>query len=192
MSVFKYVLHCNIIIVYFIFGWNRFMCLQQVKKRCYRLQTRSARSSPPLQNVSTFLFIFQSFVYAIHLLYLKNYELTFPMRVEFSNLQVYWYFYIMGWSKTWPAHSLSPPPPPTKCFDLSIYLSVFGFMLLFHCIWTWMNDLFQRENQVFKPTIYWYFHIMGWGKTGPGQFPPSTPFQNVLTFQFISQLFGSC
>ena len=46
---------------------------------------------------------------------------------------------------------LPPPPPLPKCSDLSIYLSVFQFMLFFYCIWRLMNDSFQRDNQKFKP-----------------------------------------
>ena len=36
MQVFKYVLHWNIIIVFFTFWWIRAMCLHQVEKICYR------------------------------------------------------------------------------------------------------------------------------------------------------------
>ena len=42
-------------------------------------------------------------------------------------------------------------------------------MLLFHCILTLMYDLFKRENLVFKQQVYWYFCIVGWGKSGPAQ-----------------------
>ena len=54
-----------------------------------------------------------------------------------------------GVGKDW-AGPFFPPPPP-KCSDLSIYLSVFQFMLFFYCIWRLMNDSFQRDNQIFKP-----------------------------------------
>ena len=53
-----------------------------------------------------------------------------------------------GVGKDW-AGPFSPPPP--KCSDLSIYLSVFQFMFFFYCIWRLMNDSFQRDNQIFKP-----------------------------------------
>ena len=103
-------------------------------------------------------------------------------RIKFSNQQVYWYFYIMGWGKTGPAHSFPDP----KCSELFIYLSYFWIILLFHCILTLINDLFQRENQFLKPTslfIFWYFYIMGWGKTGP--VPSPHPHPNVSIFLFI-------
>ena len=35
-QVFKYILHWNIIIVFFTFQWIRAMCLHQVEKICYR------------------------------------------------------------------------------------------------------------------------------------------------------------
>ena len=109
------------------------------------------------------------------------------MRIKFSTQQDYLYFYIVGWGKTGPAHSFPPP----KSFDLSIDQLVFRFMLLFHCILTLMNDRFQRENQVFKPNIFLYCYIVGWGKNGPAHsFPP--PLQNVLIFLFIFQSFSLC
>ena len=59
-----------------------------------------------------------------------------------------------------------PPPPPPLCLDLSIYCLVFQFMLLFDCIWTILNDLFQREIKFLNQQVNWYFYIVGWGKTG--------------------------
>ena len=59
-------------------------------------------------------------------------------------------------------------------------------MLLFHCILTLMYDLFKRENLVFKQQVYWYFCIVGWGKTGPAQ---SFPLQNLPIFLFIFSVF---
>ena len=92
------------------------------------------------------------------------------MRIKFSIQQDYWYFYIVGWGKTGPAHSFPPP----KSFDLSIDQLVFRFMLLFHCILTLMNDRFQRENQVFKPNILFVLLHCGVGKNWAGPFfPPS-------------------
>ena len=93
------------------------------------------------------------------------------VRIKFSIQQDYWYFYIVGWGKTGPAHSFPPP----KSFALSIDQSVFRFMLLFHCILTLMNDGFQRENQVFKPNILFVCYIVGLGKTGPAHSPPPPP-----------------
>ena len=50
---------------------------------------------------------------------------------------------IVGWGKTGLAH----PFPPPLLSNLSIYLSVFWFKLLLHCIWTLMIDLSQWEIQ---------------------------------------------
>ena len=92
------------------------------------------------------------------------------MRIKFSIQQDYWYFYIVGWGKTGPAHSFPPP----KSFALSIDQLVFRFMLLFHCILTLMNDRFQRENQVFKPNILFVLLHCWVGKNWASQFfPPS-------------------
>ena len=51
-----------------------------------------------------------------------------------------------GWGKTGPAHSF----PPLLFSNLSIYLSVFRFNLLLHCIWTLMIVLSYGEIQVKK------------------------------------------
>ena len=71
---------------------------------------------------------------------------------------------------------------PSKIFSsfyLSVTIVVFRFMLLFHCILTLMNDLFQRENQVFKPNILFVLLHCGVGKDLAGPFfpppPPLTP-----------------
>ena len=97
------------------------------------------------------------------------------MRIKFSIQQDYWYFYIVGWGKTGPAHSFPPP----KSFDLSIDRFVFRFMLLFHSILTFMKDLYQSENQVFNPTILLVLLHCGVGKDWAGQFfPPSKMFES--------------
>ena len=93
------------------------------------------------------------------------------MRIKFSIQQDYWYFYIIGWGKTGPAHSFPPP----KSSDLSIDQLVFRFMLLFHCILTLMNDRFQRENQVFKPNILFVLLHCRVGKDWVGPFSPPPP-----------------
>ena len=75
-----------------------------------------------------------------------------------------------GGEKTGRAHSF----PPLKCFNPSIYLSVLWIMLLFHCIFTLMNDLFQREYQVFNPTRLLVLLHCWVGKDWAGPFfPPS-------------------
>ena len=90
----------------------------------------------------------------------------FQREIKFLNQQVNWYFYIVGWGKTGPAHSF-PPPKCLGSFYLSSRLLDYVILLLY------LNslDLYQAENQVFKPTGL--FVIVGWGKTGPAHsFPP--------------------
>ena len=79
--------------------------------------------------------------------------------------------------KEWAGRFFPPPPPhpppPPYCLDLSIYCLVFRFMLLFDCIRTILNDLFQREIKFLNQQVNSYFYIVGWGKTGPAHsFPP--------------------
>ena len=95
------------------------------------------------------------------------------VRIKFSIQQDYWYFYIVGWGKTGPAHSFPPP----KSFDLSIDQLVFRFMLLFHSILAFMKDLYQSENQVFNPTRLLVLLHCWVGKDWAGPFfPPSKIF----------------
>ena len=107
------------------------------------------------------------------------------MRIKFSIQQDYWYFYIVGWGKTGPAHSFPPP----KSFVLSIYQLVFRFMLLFHSILTFMKDLYQSENQVFNPTRLLVLLHCWVGKDWAGPFfPPSLIFRSSIdpfVFQFM-------
>ena len=92
---------------------------------------------------------------------------------QVSIQQDYWYFYIVGWGKTGPAHSFPPP----KSFDLSIDQLAFQFMLLFHSILTFMKDLYQSENQVFNPTRLLVLLHCWVGKDWAGPFfPPSKIF----------------
>ena len=174
---------------------------------------------------------------------LFDYTLTisndlFQREIKFSNQQVYWYYYIVWWEKTGPAHPFPPPykmfrslflsfslldyttlsqylntyelsipmggssfqankfignrrvgktgpahnssPPPQKkkkSFDLSIDRLVFWFMLLFHCILTFMNDIFQRKNHLLKPNSLFVLPDCGVGKDWAGPFfPPSKCF----------------
>ena len=94
----------------------------------------------PLQNIPTFLFIFQTFSLCYSFTVSEELRMNYSNeRVNFSNLQTYWYFHIMGWGKTGPAHSFPPP----KHSDFSFYLSDFQFMLLFHCTFRIKNELFQ-------------------------------------------------
>ena len=105
-------------------------------------------------------------------------------RMMFSNIQVYWYFYIVGWGKTGPAHS----PPPIKCFNLS----VFWIILLFHCILTLMNNLFLYLNNFEWPnpkrklsfqTNKYIAYTVGWGKTGLANSPPHPPPPPIKCFE---------
>ena len=118
-------------------------------------------------SIDRFVFRFMLLFHSI-LTFMKD---LYQSENQVSIQQDYWYFYIVGWGKTGPAHSFPPP----KSFDLSIDQLVFWFMLLFHCILTLMNDRFQRENQVFKPNIFLYCYIVGWGKTGPAHSSPPPP-----------------
>ena len=103
----------------------------------------------PLQNFWSFYWSVSLSVYVTLSLYLNTSEWPIPKRESsfqtkhFICTATLWGGERLGWP------ILSPPPP--KCSDLSIYLSVFQFMLFFYCIWRLMNDSFQRDNQIFKP-----------------------------------------
>ena len=139
---------------------------------------------PPSKNFWSFYWLVSLSVYVTLSLYLNTYEWQIPKRESsfqtkhFICTATLWGGERLGWP------ILSPLPPPPKCSDLSIYLSVFQFMLFFYCIWRLMNDSFQRDNQIFKPKsllvisllsvpsmyfilVNWFFQIVGWGKTGP-------------------------
>ena len=118
-------------------------------------------------SIDYFVFRFMLLFHSI-LTFMKD---LYQSENQVSIQQDYWYFYIVGWGKTGPAHSFPPP----KSFALSIDQLVFRFMLLFHCILTLMNDRFQKENQVFKPNILFVCYIVGLGKTGPAHSPPPPP-----------------
>ena len=105
-------------------------------------------------------------------------------RMKFSNQQCYWYFYIMEWGKTGPAHSF----PPLKCLNPSIYLSALWIMQLFHCIFTLMNDLFQREYQVFNPTRLLVLLHCWVGKDWAGPFFPPPPSIMLGSFNLLFSL----
>ena len=69
--------------------------------------------------------------------------------------------------------------PPPKCSDLSIYFLDFWIMLFF-MLYLNSIDLYQAENQVFKPTSS--FVIVGWERTWPAHF---SPLLNLSIFLFI-------
>ena len=52
------------------------------------------------------------------------------VRIKFSNLQVYWYFYFVGLGKTGPAHSF-PPPIMFGSFNLLFSLLVYVTLSLY-------------------------------------------------------------
>ena len=60
-------------------------------------------------------------------------------------------------------------------------------MPLFVCIWTLLNDLFQSENKVFKPTSLLVLLHCGMGKDWASPiFPPSKMFRSFyLSFSFF-------
>ena len=73
--------------------------------------------------------------------------------------------------KDW-AGPFFPPPPPfimlgsfNLLFSLSVYVT----------LWLYLNNFewpIPKRDQVFKQ-VNWYFHIVGWGKTGLAHsFPP--------------------
>ena len=86
---------------------------------------------PPSKIFLSFYLSFQFFGLCSSLNVSKQFWMTYSkVRIKFSNLQVYWYFYFVGWGKTGPAHS-SPPPPPSimfgsfnLLFSLSVYVTL--------------------------------------------------------------------
>ena len=95
---------------------------------------------------------------------------------KFSNKLVYWYFYNGGSGK--PRLPILAPPPPPPLLNVSIFLFIFQSFGLYYsfAVSSLMNDLFQWENQVFKPTSL--FIIVGWGKTGPAHSFPLLIFRS--------------
>ena len=155
-------------------------------------KTGPAHSSPPPPPpppFKMFRFFYLLFSLSVHVtlwLYLNILNDQFQREIKLVNQQVNWYFYIVVWGKTGPAHSFPPP----KWFDHSIYLSVFWIMLLNHCIWTLLNILFQRENQVFKPNNLFVLLHCGVGKDWVGPFFPPSKMSQSFFLSF--QSFGLC
>ena len=87
---------------------------------------------PPSIMLGSFNLLFSLSVYVTLWLNLNNFEWPVPKRDQVFKPTSYWYFYIVGWGKTGPAHSFPPP----KCWDLSINPLDFWIMLFFCCIWT--------------------------------------------------------
>ena len=83
-----------------------------------------------------------------------------------------------GVGKNW-AGPFFPPSKMLWSFYLSSRLLDYVILLLY------LNslDLYQAENQVFKPTLL--FVIVGWGKTGPAH---SSPLLNLSIFYWSFRL----
>ena len=79
-----------------------------------------------------------------------------------------------------------PNVSPPRCSDFSFYISVLLIILLFYCILTIMCDLFQRNNQVFKPTSVLVLLQYGLEEAWAG---PIIPLQNVPIILFIFSVF---
>ena len=140
-----------------------------------------------------------SFVFRFMLLF--HSILTFMKELYQSENQVFnptrLLVLLLCWvGKEW-AGPFFPPSKIFRSFYLSVTIVVFWFMLLFHCVLTLMNDLFQKRIKFSNQTFYLYCYIVGWGKTGPAHSfppppppPPPSPLLNVLIFLFIFQSFS--
>ena len=145
--------HCILTLMYDLFKRENLVFKQQVYLYFCIVglgKTGPTQSSPPLQNLPIFLFIFSVFwmmqlfecILTIWITYSK-------VRIKFSILQDYWYFYLVGWGKTGQAHS---SPPLSKMlgsvnllFSLSVYVT----------LWLYLNNFewpIPKRDQVFKPT----------------------------------------
>ena len=86
--------------------------------------------------------------------------------------------------KNW-AGPFFPPSKMLGSFYLSSRLLDYVILLLYQILNS--LDLYQAENQVFKPTSL--FVIVGWGKTGPAHsFPPTLIFRSSIdryVFRFM-------
>ena len=99
-----------------------------------------SHSFPPSKIFGSFNLLLSLLVYVTLWLYLNNFEWPIPKRDQVFNQQVDWYFNIVVWGKTGPAHSFPPP----KCLDLFIYHLDFWIMLFFCCIWILLTYTKQR------------------------------------------------
>ena len=97
---------------------------------------------PPSIMLGSFNLLFSLSVYVTLWLIWTILNDLFQREIKFLNQQVNWYFYIVGWGKTGPAHSFPPP----KWWDLSIYPLDFWIMLFFCCIWTLLTYTKQRNK----------------------------------------------
>ena len=103
---------------------------------------------PPSKMFWCIYLSFSLSVYVTLSLYSNNYEWPIPKR-EFSFQPTSLLELLdFGVGKRMGLPYVSPP----KCSNLSFYISVLLIILIFYCILTIMNDIFQRNNQVFNPT----------------------------------------
>ena len=135
---------------------------------------------PPFKMFWSFYLSSRLLDYVIFLLYLNSFDLYQAENQVFNSLLVLQHF--------WVEERLSLPilsPLQNVSIILFIFLSL--DMLLFHCIWTLMFDLFQIENLVFKPTSLLVLLHCRVGKDWGGPiFPPSKMFLSFyLSFSLL-------
>ena len=142
-------------------------------------------AGPFFPSSKTYWSIYLSFSllnYAALSLHLNTNVWPVQKRKSCFEKQVYWYFCIVGWGKTGPAHSFPPPK-----FSYLFYLSFQSFGLcnsLNVSKQFWMTYSKVRiKFSIFK--VYWFFYFVGWGKTGPAHSFPPAPLHNAWIFQFI-------
>ena len=108
--------------------------------------------------VFRFMLLFHSILTFMKDLYQSENQVLNPTRL-FVHLHC-------GVGKDWAG----PFFPPSKMFG-SFYLSSRHLDYVILLLYLTSPNLYQAENQVFKPTSL--FVIVGWGKTGPAfSFPP--------------------
>ena len=132
---------------------------------------------PPSKMLGSFYLSSRLLDYVILLLYLNSLNLYQAEKYVFKPTSLF--VIVGGGGKDWAG----PFFPPSLIFRSSIDRFVFRFMLLFHCIFTLMNDLFQREYQVFNPTRLLVLLHCWLGKDWAGPFFP--PLHHAWIFQFI-------
>ena len=123
---------------------------------------------PPSIMLGSFNLLFSLSVYVTLWLYLNNFEWPIPKRDQvFKPTNK-----LIGTSSLWGGGKNWTGPffPPSKMLgSFFLFSRLFDYVILL----LYLNslDLYQAENQVFKPTSL--FVIVGWGKTGPAHsFPP--------------------
>ena len=100
------------------------------------------------------------------MLYLNSLDLYQAENQVFkpSNLFVI----VGGGGKTGPAHSFPPP----SSFDLLLIVSSFGLCYCFTLFYYLWKNYTKVRIKFSIQQDYWYFYIVGWGKTGPAFLSP--------------------